>query len=752
MNTQLPAGCVVPRPRRVSLRRCLRVTVALVVALAASAFAPGPPGTPGGPDPASAVASPTGSLPSPRSRTSAVWANGSAYIFGGRTGAPSQGYSNTRQIVKFTPGAGSTVVGQLPPTPKFSGCQGLDGREDTSAIWDGSNAYIFGGYDRSGFPVDEIVRFNPATLEARVVARLPRPTAGAGVAWDGESAYLFGGYVLPSQPSQPPPPPGCQGFPNPGPPPQLSDQIVRFTPDANGGRATTLSTTLPTPRNHSAAVYENPYIHVYGGHTGQDATDEILSFAPIDGTFDEYRARLPSPRHDASAFWLPGPAGEGIAYIFGGAASSLDDNATNEIVAHDPVQGAGSAEVVDRLPGGRAHVSAVASDAVGGYLFGGESGPGGRDLSAEILRFTRPVRYVALGDSYSSGEGLGEDSAYPPYLEGGSPDCHRHRYAYPKLFEFNGPTQLDFFACTGARTEHIYRDAQQERPGESGLPQAYNPEVNSRTDLVTMTIGGNDIGEPDDEGNGGLGDVLRDCYRTTNCHEDAEFVALIESRLTELGEKLRSSIRTVKEQTGPDTAIFVLGYPRAFPTDDDPQQQSEEQDCDAFDGTFLVGDGWTTSEQPFLNAATDRLNGLSNDVAAAEGVRFIDVTERFTGHAPCDEPENDYCSPERIDETTPYICEEGEDWINALTDFSPPTDYNEGPGSFHPNLAGQFAYRDALRGYIDLVIYFIRNGIIPGRLTPIGLPANPGSEPPPPEECDPGVRGGVDPCMPGTTN
>ena len=81
--------------------------------------------------------------------------------------------------------------------------------------------------------------------------------------------------------------------------------------------------------------------------------------------------------------------------------------------------------------------------------------------------------YAALGDSYSSGVGTGSytlDSA-----------CKRGVYAYPYLWTQKHPgTTLSFVACSGAKTSDLLANQIEA--------------VTSATTLVTMTIGGNDIG------------------------------------------------------------------------------------------------------------------------------------------------------------------------------------------------------------------------------------------------------------------
>src|SRR5690348_7087468 len=81
--------------------------------------------------------------------------------------------------------------------------------------------------------------------------------------------------------------------------------------------------------------------------------------------------------------------------------------------------------------------------------------------------------YAALGDSYSSGVGTGS------YTIDGA--CKRSVYAYPYLYAQAHPgTSLSFVACSGAKTSDLLANQIQA--------------VTSTTTLVTMTIGGNDIG------------------------------------------------------------------------------------------------------------------------------------------------------------------------------------------------------------------------------------------------------------------
>src|SRR4051812_47339303 len=95
------------------------------------------------------------------------------------------------------------------------------------------------------------------------------------------------------------------------------------------------------------------------------------------------------------------------------------------------------------------------------------------------------VSYVALGDSFSSGEGnrpfdgpchraQRSDSAYPQEL--------------PTLIGYLAPPS--FHACTGATIDDVLLHPQPKRDGQ----RVQLEYVDASTKLVTLTIGGNDLG------------------------------------------------------------------------------------------------------------------------------------------------------------------------------------------------------------------------------------------------------------------
>src|SRR5439155_3442214 len=117
--------------------------------------------------------------------------------------------------------------------------------------------------------------------------------------------------------------------------------------------------------------------------------------------------------------------------------------------------------------------------------------------------------------------------------------CKRSVYAYPYLWtQKHAGTALSFVACSGAKTTDLL----------STQIQA----VTSATTLVTMTIGGNDIG---------FANLIYQCT-LSDCS-----AALDSTRAnleTTLGAALDNVFNTVKSRAALGATIVVLGYPRVF--------------------------------------------------------------------------------------------------------------------------------------------------------------------------------------------
>ncbi|MEU6857421.1 SGNH/GDSL hydrolase family protein [Glycomyces sp. NPDC046736] len=197
------------------------------------------------------------------------------------------------------------------------------------------------------------------------------------------------------------------------------------------------------------------------------------------------------------------------------------------------------------------------------------------------------IEYAALGDSYSSGTGAGS------YADD---DCLRSNLAYPKLLASGLGAELVFAACSGATVEDLL--AEQLGGLDAG------------TNLVTVTIGGNDIG---------WAEAIRACITPlVDCQGDIEAA---ETRVRDELPGLLDGVYGAIRRHAPNAEVFVLGYPRLF---------DESGTCDAF-GQITV------AEQRRMNAAADLLAETVDAAAAAHGFTYVDVRDAFAGHAICDD-------------------------------------------------------------------------------------------------------------------
>lgn len=84
--------------------------------------------------------------------------------------------------------------------------------------------------------------------------------------------------------------------------------------------------------------------------------------------------------------------------------------------------------------------------------------------------------WAALGDSFTAGIGAGQ--LYT--MSDADVECSRYDQSWPSVLEqrFDSQRYFNYSACSGARTEGIYKQAVDLRPA---------------VDLVVMTAGGNDL-------------------------------------------------------------------------------------------------------------------------------------------------------------------------------------------------------------------------------------------------------------------
>jgi hypothetical protein len=195
-----------------------------------------------------------------------------------------------------------------------------------------------------------------------------------------------------------------------------------------------------------------------------------------------------------------------------------------------------------------------------------------------------PKKYIALGDSYSSGVGTGSF-----YNEA----CGRSIYAYPYLLHNSHPDWTFINATCENRTT-------------IDMIQEQLPILTADVNWITYTIGGNDAE---------FENVMRECF-FTNCDADiTEAQTVIKDTLP---ARLDLVNKIIKEKS-PNAKVIVLDYPRLF----------NGKSC-----TTAISE----SEQKRLNETAELMKTAINAAAVRAGSNFIfkDVIPIFEPHAICE--------------------------------------------------------------------------------------------------------------------
>lgn len=247
--------------------------------------------------------------------------------------------------------------------------------------------------------------------------------------------------------------------------------------------------------------------------------------------------------------------------------------------------------------------------------------------AAFTAMFTSPaaaatVNYVALGDSYSAGVGAGS------YISS-SGSCSRSSVAYSQLWaNANHPASYNSVACSGATTLDVVN--------------SQVSALSSSTTLVSITIGGNDVG---------FSSVMETCVldSDSSCltainNAEAQVRSLLPGRLSTAYAAIRSH--------APSAHVVVLDYPEFY---------------DLGNSWYCIG--LSTTDRTALNQAADLMDSAIQTAAANAGFTFADVKGRFQGHE---------------------LCDLFNEWLHGVS----VTDVSE---SYHPTASGQSgAYLPAL--------------------------------------------------------
>lgn len=243
--------------------------------------------------------------------------------------------------------------------------------------------------------------------------------------------------------------------------------------------------------------------------------------------------------------------------------------------------------------------------------------------------------YVALGDSYTSGPGIPNQTGKPA-------GCARSDRNYPSLVrEALEPEAFRDVSCSGATTEDL--TSPQAVADGTNPPQL--DALSARTDLVTLGIGGNDIGfgeiistcatrSPTRPG----GAACRDFYQRNGRDE-------LRARIEATAPEIAAVLDRIAERA-PDATVLVVGYPTILP--------------DSGPGCFPVVP-FSPGDVAYLREITKELSAMLAREAEQADVEFVDTYTSSIGHDVCKLP--------------------GTKWVEGLVPTSP-------AAPVHPNALG----------------------------------------------------------------
>jgi lysophospholipase L1-like esterase len=266
------------------------------------------------------------------------------------------------------------------------------------------------------------------------------------------------------------------------------------------------------------------------------------------------------------------------------------------------------------------------------------------------------TRYVAMGDSYSAASGN-----VPPDPTA-SPACLRSTRNYPHMLAGFLGAQLTDVTCGGAETSDY---STSQYPGVAPQLDA----LSTSTQLVTMTIGGNDSNVFIDSvaecgalgvASLGQGSPCKDKYGSSfdDTVKDTTYPALV---------KALSDVR----EAAPNAKVLIAGYLDILPKS----------------GGCFPQMPVAAGDVPYLDNLQATLNNAVSRAAKATGATYVDVSKVSAGH--------DACQPV------------GTRWVEPVVG-------GDNPVIVHPNALGEAAMANQVLKALKI------KGSVPAPVLPIG--------------------------------
>jgi len=243
-----------------------------------------------------------------------------------------------------------------------------------------------------------------------------------------------------------------------------------------------------------------------------------------------------------------------------------------------------------------------------------------------------PIKLLALGDSYISGEGA---FSYISGTDTSNNKCHQSSLSYPYLLGAQYATEYHSVACSGAVMGNVY-STDADFPNQlinhkaqtsynqneidailnvhtPGTIEQYRFMDKDKPNVILLSIGGNDIS---------FADIVERCvisFSWDPCyHKQSERKSLLLTIYSKFTALKATYSKILSE--APGARLYVMGYPQVI---------NQTGNCGAnvhFDD----------SERQFASLLIDRLNSTVKSAAESAGAVYVDVNNALVGHRLCD--------------------------------------------------------------------------------------------------------------------
>jgi lysophospholipase L1-like esterase len=248
--------------------------------------------------------------------------------------------------------------------------------------------------------------------------------------------------------------------------------------------------------------------------------------------------------------------------------------------------------------------------------------------------------YVAMGSSFAAGPGI------PDYYEATPAPCYRSTQNYAHQLASRLKLSLTDVSCSGATTAHL--------TGPRGAIPAQLDALTPDTRLVTVTIGGNDLGYIGGLTTASCAGLMKETGIAADCAP--MIVPPAEQTYADLAARMDTVAKEIRRRA-PQAQLVFVDYLAVLP---------ESGTCPATPLDAFQADG--------ARYTARRLAEITRTVAGQNGASIITASELSKGH--------DACS--------------ADPWMNGYPRPEAPVN----GALYHPNAKGMTAVADALEALL----------------------------------------------------